>query len=390
MVSFTTTHGKSTGDSILHTRASRHPERMTATPAIHATFQEIQSLHRHLTVLATLPETKDPVLSLFLDLRQPIDALRSKFTMWSVAARIATPSGSRTAFDAARAELEMVFRQEWPDSIRSVAVFARAGEHPLLLVMPFGATLENHFHVGPVPVIFPLVQLKDRFHRFVVVISTEESSRIFEITLGAISEQILATRPEIEQRLGREWTREHYHQKKRENDRRFLRDQVEIIGSLMSKRGHNHLILAGHSRHVSALRGALPKDLEARVSDTVLHAPNGRDYSAVLEQAIDTFIEVEQNESRSTVERLHEQVSRGGLAVVGAQATREAMECGAASELVISEELPNPLREDLVRLATSLDLAIEVCEGDELLNSHGGVGCLLRYRMNYASGGAVE
>ncbi|MEO5715763.1 MAG: hypothetical protein ABIT37_19950 [Luteolibacter sp.] len=363
---------------------------MTATPTIHATFQEIQSLHRHLTVLAMLPETKDPVLSLFLDLRQPVDAIRSKFALWSTAARIATPSTSRAAFDAARAESEMVFRQAWPDSIRSVAAFARTGADPLLLVMPFGATLENHFHTGPVPVIFPLVQLKDRFHRFVVVISTEESSRIFEITLGAVSEQILATRPEIEQRLGREWTREHYHQKKRENDRRFLRDQVEIIGSLMSKRGHNHLILAGHARHVSALRGTLPKDLEARVSDTVLHAPNGRDYSTLLEQAIETFIEVEQNESRGTVERLHEQVSRGGLAVVGAEATREAMECGAASELVISEELPHPHREDLVRLATSLDLAIEVCEGDELLNSHGGVGCLLRYRMNYASAEAVE
>jgi hypothetical protein len=39
-----------------------------------------------------------------------------------------------------------------------------------------------------------------------------------------------------------------------------------------------------------------------------------------------------------------------------------------------------------VRLATLHDLPIEVCEGDDLLQSHGGVGCLLRFRMEYLRG----
>jgi ribosomal protein L30E len=357
---------------------------MTANPHIHSPFQEIQSLHRHLTVLATLPENDAPLLSVYLDLRQPMDGLKSKFKLWKYAARITVPAAKRAAFDAAAADLQMVFQQKWREDIRSVAAFSRVGEEAILLAMPFSATLETQFSVGETPTIFPLVQLKDRFHRFVVVISTEESSRIFEITLGAISAEILATRPEVSHRIGREWTQEHYHQKKKENERRFLKDQVEIIGGLMSKRGLNHLILAGHPRFVSALRGALPKELESLVSDTIPHAPNGQDYSALLEQAIEAFIEVEQNESHSTVERMHGQVSRGGLAVVGVESARDAMECGAASELVISEELPDSVREDLVRMATKLELPIEVCEGDELLNSHGGVGCLLRYPMKYA------
>jgi hypothetical protein len=356
---------------------------MTANPLIHPAFQEMNSLHRHLLALATLEESEAPMLSVYLDLRQPLEALRSKFMHWCMAARISTKKDSRDLFDAARADLDLIFRQNWPDSIQSVAAFARAGRSPFLLVMPFSATLDNHFHVGSLPAIFPLVQMKDRFHRFVVAISTEESSRIFEITLGAVSEEMLTTRPEMRQRVGREWTREHYHQVKREHDRRFLRDQVEIIGSLMGKRGHNHLILAGHPRCVSALRGVLPKELEIKVSDTVFQAPNGHDCSAVLEQAIEAFIEVEQHESHSTVERLHAQVCRGGLAAVGIEATREAMQLGAASELVISEELAEEDREELVRIATSHELAIEVCEGDELLKEHGGVGCLLRYRMDY-------
>jgi stalled ribosome rescue protein Dom34 len=131
------------------------------------------------------------------------------------------------------------------------------------------------------------------------------------------------------------------------------------------------------------LRGELPKELEGRVADTVFQAPNGQDCSLVLEQAVAAFIEAEEHESRGVVERLHQEICRGGLAVVGVDRVREVMRMGAASELVISENLAIVDREELVRLATSLDLAVEVCENDEVLDDHGGVGCLLRYRVDY-------
>jgi len=356
---------------------------MNLKSAILPTVQEIQILHQHLTILATLPETQAPVLSVFLDLYQHQDALRAKFAQWAVSARIAVKQDQRQLFDTSRAEVDAVLRRVWPDTIKSLAIFSRAGDLPLLTVMPFSATMDNHFHVDSLPAIFPLVQLKDRFHRFVVAICTEESSRIFEITLGSVSEEILAKRPEIRQRVGREWTREHYHQSKRENDRRFLRDQAELISNLMGKRGHNHLILAGHPRNVSALRSALPKEIEARVSDTLRQAPNGNDYSVVLEQAIEAFIEIEQQESQNTVQRLNEQFRRGGLACIGIDDTREALKLCAVSELVISEEMAVAEREELVKAATAQNIPIEVCEADELLNHHGGVGCLLRFRMDF-------
>jgi hypothetical protein len=106
----------------------------------------------------------------------------------------------------------------------------------------------------------------------------------------------------------------------------------------------------------------------------------------VLEQAVATFIEAERAESHDTVTRLHEQVCREALAVVGVARSREAILGGYAAELVISEELPGHEREELIRLATTHDLPIEVCEEDELLATHGGVGCLLRYRPDFQMG----
>ncbi len=88
-------------------------------------------------------------------------------------------------------------------------------------------------------------------------------------------------------------------------------------------------------------------------------------------------------ESRNVVELLHEHIRRDGLAVVGIHACREVIHNGAASQLVIAEELPLPDREELVRIATMHDIPIEVCKNDELLGHHGGVGCLLRYRLEH-------
>lgn len=344
------------------------------------------SLHRHIRALATLPEGDAPVISAYFDLRRPIEVLRAAFENWSTAARNTLLKDMRPMFDVAKADVREQLKQSWPETMQGLAVFARGGDHPLLLPLPFQATLETHFDVAGRPAIFPLVQLKDRFHRFVLVICTEETGRIMEMTLGTVTEEILTTRPDPDGRLGRQLSREHFHLRRQEDTRRFLRDKVRIIDNLMARRGHNHLILAGHPRHVAQLRDQLPKHLDTRVVGSVFQAPNGRDYSPLLDQAIDAFIEAEQNESRDVVERLHEHVRRQGLAVVGIHACREVIEAGAASQLVISEELPHADREALVRMATLHDLPIEVCERDDLLQSHGGVGCLLRFRMEYLRG----
>jgi ribosomal protein L30E len=363
---------------------------MIDTKTSKASANLMQSLRRHIAALANLPESDTPVISAYFDLRTPLESLRSSFAMWSTAARNTLPKASRSLFDDSKAEIQAMLKQTWPEDIQSVAAFARGGDHPLLMILPFKATLETHFDASLRPAIFPLVQLKDRFHRFVVVICTEDTGRIVEMTLGAVSEEILTTRPEPIHRLGRQLSREHFHHRRQEDHRRFVRDQVDIITNLMARRGLNHLILAGHPRQTAALREQLPKHIESRVVGSVFHAPNGHDYSPLLDQAIDTFIEAEQEESRTTVERLHEQVRRQGLAVVGIHPCRKAIESGVASELVISEDLPHADREELVRMATTIDLPIEVCEGDELLQSHGGVGCLLRFRMEYLGIGETE
>ena len=347
------------------------------------TTNELEILRSHISKLATLPESAAPTVSAFLDVCETKDFLRTRLSSWASTARATLNLEERLLFDQAKQDVEAAIAQTWPDEIRSVAVFSRHGESPLLRVIPFKVEMDLSFDVSNQPSIFPLVQLKDRFHRFVVVIATDDASRIYEVILGAVSEELLSQKPEMGERIGRGWGRERFSQRKRESDQRFYRDQVTIITNLMSKRGYNHLILAGNPRHVAGLREILPKHIGTRLVGELFKTPSGGNFSSVLEQAINTFVEAERAESRSTVSRLHEQVRRQSLAVVGVNNSRDAILGGYAAELVISEELSFTEREELTRLATARNLAIEVCEGDELLATHGGVGCLLRYRPEY-------
>lgn len=90
-----------------------------------------------------------------------------------------------------------------------------------------------------------LVEFKDTYHRYVVMIATEKRARILEVNLGAVTKEIWAERPELRQRVGREWTRDQYQNHSRDRADRFIKEKVEILDRLMSQGGQTHLILAG-------------------------------------------------------------------------------------------------------------------------------------------------
>lgn len=338
---------------------------------------DMLAMRRCITTLADLIESESPVVSAYFDLRQSRLELTSTFCLWASMLRSGLPRDVRKSFDEGRDEVLAALDRVKPESL-GLAVFSRGGASPFRMELSFPAPLETHFDASKRPAIFPLVQLKDRFHRFVLAICGEDRSQIIEMTLGSVSQEILASRPSFGPVVGQQFSREHFHRRGLECQRAFIDEQVEIIRNLMARRGLNHLILAGHPRQISALREHLPPHLEARVVGSIFQVPNWLDHSPLIETALQAFIQYEQQESRNTVVRLHDQTRRGGLAVVGIHPCRRALESGIAAELVISEELPIADREELVRLATSQDLPIEVCEGDELLQQHGGVGCLLR------------
>jgi hypothetical protein len=99
--------------------------------------------------------------------------------------------------------------------------------------------------VDSTPNIYHLVELKDTYHRYVVMLVTEDSMRILQVNLGAVTAQMWEERPDLRHRVGREWTKNHYQRHRQERTRKFFKNAIEVLNQLMSAGGYRHLILAG-------------------------------------------------------------------------------------------------------------------------------------------------
>ncbi len=176
----------------------------------------------------------------------------------------------------------------------------------------------------------------------------------------------------------------------------------------MSGSGHTHLILAGNPRPTARIRDRLSDRLRAKLVDIVPAAASS-DHGDVVQAALASFIEQEQQESFDAADTLCREVRRGALAEIGTLPSIEVLRRGQADLLLMTgsydpgrgwictmcetvtdgpEQLCSQcgdrlvsvdLREHLVQLAERTGCGFERVGYHDQLSELGGVGCLLRY-----------
>lgn len=329
--------------------------------------------------LTDISPEDSPLISCFVNLDHP----RSDYLheLKAQADSVAKCLGGRESFDFDLAfdAIREYLKYELNPSSKSVAIYSRYGEKPIFLAMQFEVPLESQLLVDKLPHIYPLIELKDVYHRFVVAILTDKESRIIETTIGSVTEEILEKRPELRMRVGREWSKEHYRNYRDEQTHCFVKEKVDCIERLVNKGGHNHLILAGSPKMVARLKHALPVRLKAKLIDTLSANPSDG-ISPILAESMKLFIAMEEIESYSRVEELEVAVFSNGLGVCGVETSLAALKNGSARMLIIDQNiLELKDREELVRLATKAKIPIETVSQNKTMLNLGGVGCLLRY-----------
>ena len=369
---------------------------------------ELKELQRHIRTLAALPETEVPVISCYLNLERryrPALDDRGRLLRKSLVGK------ARRHFEEALGQVEAYLRAGVPAGTRGVAIFARGGPQPFFLPLQFGVPLPNWIAISSTPNIYHLVELKDTFHRYVVLISTEGSARILGVNLGSVTEDVWKKRPEMRERVGLEWTKEHYQHHRQERTNRFISEQVRILDHLMSAGGYGHLILAGNAQLTSRIRKALPKRLATKVVD-ILPASQYDRTRDVVAATLASFVEHEECESVAMVDKLQKEIHTHGLAVAGTCASFEALRQGQVDVLVLAKayepdpgwacgacgateiERPAPdacshcgarrirelnVKEEMVRMAEQMESGVEVVNHSDALMCLGGCGCLLRF-----------
>jgi len=372
---------------------------------------DIQTLQKHVLTLATIKETDAPMVSCYLNLEKGLTAARRILDERVRLLRKTLPTPQRDSFEHALLGIESRLAAGFQTESLGAAVFARDGEQKFLLDLEFRVPLPTWIAVNSTPNIYHLVELKDTYDRYVVVLVNERSTRILEVHLGSVTDVAWTKRPELRERVGRGWSREHYQSHRPERNHEFANEVVRFVDEVMSTGGYGHLILAGTPRMTAVIREALPKRLASKLIDVVPASANERT-SAVVAETLASFVEQEQQESLAAVDRLQKNICSHGLAVAGSASSLQALKCRQVDMLVMATEYtsepawmcpgcdivavqqarpavcPNcgrsttrelDLKEALVRLAELAGCGVEIVHDSEILMRMGGVGCLLRY-----------
>ncbi len=382
---------------------------------------DIQTLQKHVLTLATISETADPMVSCYLNLEAGLANARPVLDERVRLLRKALPATQRGSFEQALRRIDNRLLAGFRAESRGVALFSRGGDQEFFLDLEFRVPLPNWIAVNSTPNIYHLVELKDTYDRYVLVLVNGRSTRILEVHLGSVTETVWAKQPELRERTARGWGREHYQSYRPNQNHQFANEVVRFVDEVMSTRDYGHLILAGTPHMTALIREALPKRLAAKLIDVVPASVNDRT-SAVVAATLASFVEDEQKESLAAVEKLQDRVCSHGLAAVGSLACLQALKGRQVDMLVMATEYkpepawmctgcgiakvqqPKPLacpncgcresreldmKEELVRLAELAGCGVEIVHDSEALLRLGGVGCLLRFRSPDAYGRAA-
>jgi protein required for attachment to host cells len=371
---------------------------------------EVRELEQHIAALVSIEESASPFVSCYLDVERGV--YRTVLDERVHLLRKTFPSvEKRRDFDSAILLIEAYLDRAINRETKGLALFARGGIQSFFLPLQFQVSVPNWIVANSLPNVYHLAEIKDTYHRYMVMLAAENSIRILAVNLGTVTQEVWDRRAEARRRDGRGWTREHYRSHLRERKKQFLHESIQVLERLMLAGGYKHLILAGNPRVTSGVRQAFSKQLTARLVD-IVHASANDALTDVVRATLTSFVEQEEQESQAMVDRLLESVSTDGLAVVGARASINALRARQADVLILARDYsPDPgwvcpacqasevdtampdrcpkcqrpgltaldVKEELVRVAERNSCEVEVVNQSDALMRLGGVGCLLRY-----------
>ncbi len=383
------------------------------------TLTTLDELKQHITLLASVEESDAPFISCYLNLEDGADSWRETLNKRALVLRRILKGDDLEDFEYALDKIETWLASNLHPETKGVAIFVRGiFGGAFMLPIQVAAPLPNWIAIYPTPNIYHLVELKDNYDRYIILLAMPNYARIIEVNLGAASTAAWLNNSELRQRvmagMGSEWSRPHYQVNRTNRGDKFVHEQINLLKKLMSAGGHSHLILAGDPEINQRVRRALPDDLAKKLIDVIPAAERDNQADVVM-ATLSSFIEHEEQESQTIAERLIEGLRNHNLAVVGTANTLDALRWGEVDILVMassyqpdpgwscthcqaigtevpetaicpqcdhSEVRPVDIREALLRLAAQHECPVEVVEQSDALMSLGGIGCLLRSLLN--------
>lgn len=375
----------------------------------------VQPLSQRMESLAALEPSPYPVISLYLNLT-PHPGERADHMLFvrkvfnDRAKAMLAESPERESFEKDAERIREFLETKVEPAWHGLAIFASAGAE-LFEAIPFETHIGDHWlFVDSAPHLYPLAKLIDTFPRYAAVLLDTNKARILVFSLAAVErdEKVMNAKTRRNSQGG--WSQSRYQRRADNIHLHHMKEVADSLERIVREDGIKEIVIAGDEVAVPKLREVLSAPLAEKVVDVIKLR---RDAADILEQSLASIREKDAETDVEKVAQLVDAWKSGGLAVAGPEAALSAFQLGQVDELVITgspdtlktvQQLPQDsaggdlqvvtsapqgagdeerlkLAGDLVRRAEQTGARIRFIEDPHLLESIGGVGALLRFRI---------
>jgi peptide subunit release factor 1 (eRF1) len=344
-----------------------------------------------------------PVVSLYLDLR-PNERGRDQFDQFlrkELTERVNTYPASgpeRNSLEADAARIRTHVAAVDP-AVNGLALFACHGAD-LFVPIELAVPIEGHrLYVSDRAHLYPLARLIEEYPRYLALVTDTHSARIFVFAINELekTEQIQGDKPKHHKKGG--WSQARYQRHTENLHLQHAKEVVDEVARIVREEGIDQIVVAADEVIMPVLREQFPKEVSDRIVD-VLKLDVHANERAVLEATIAALRKKDEEGDRERVEEMIGAYRANGLACVGREATKRALEMGQVDELVIAA-VPDALAskgkgnakepselskgestaDDLIIQARNTSARIRFIEDPALLEPVGGVGAFLRFKL---------
>jgi peptide chain release factor subunit 1 len=375
-------------------------EEMTLTPVTDIEIRE----------LAEIYDEKDDYLSVYLPTasREDESANRAFIDARRRAIEVALPQDLKDLFRETMAMVgDLLFWKPIPGE-RGRIVFASAPTS-LLHVYRIGIEPVRAMVLDTSPFLLPLAKMRDDYMDYGVLLLDSKEARLFCVRSDVPEEMNHLSTDLMNKHKKGGWSQMRFNRLRKGAIKSFLSEVVEDVQDSCSRHKTRGLVIAGPGDAKNQLVEMLPSEMKKKVLaivDLSIDTPR----KEIVEVGDEIALEDERARSKERAEELRTEMLKGGPAVQGVEATRDALRAGRVNVLVLLKDASIPgwicercqiiearkrppetcptcggptspvdVVEELYELAVRTGAEVEFVEEDECLVSSEGVGALLRY-----------
>jgi len=305
-------------------------------------------------------------------------------------------------------------RNSLPETGRGVAIFV-APRLSFFHARAVGERFETQVVLDQAPYLQPLAHVVEEHEHHLVIEARSDQAAIYMVHLR--DERAVSKLAELESNVpgktakgGFEgWSQKRFQLHRRDHVLRHLKKVADVAAALDSQYNAVGVVLVGQDQTISELQRVLPQRLQQKVI-AVGAEPSGLGDGALLRRVLPLLQLEKRRAEKATLDRLTEELGRGGLAAAGAEAVTAALVQGRVDTLLLDRNfqasgrqctqcsaLMTPeaqagqcpycggeleeveLSERLTRLAREQGAEVEIMGPGSELERFGGVAALLRY-----------